>query len=75
MLNFWILSLPRNNKAASKGEWLFKEILGVELMWEAIKLQSSWVRLAKEVPLGRIYLIYSWFFSIEPFCQEQEGSQ
>ena len=54
---------------------LFKDNLGTELIWEASLKQASWVRKAKEVPLGKIYLIYSWFFSIEPFCQEQLGSQ
>ena len=73
--NLLIISIPINGSARLYGETLFKETLGVELICDARRKQSSWVNPAKEVPLGKIYLINSWFFSIEPFCQEQLGSQ
>ena len=53
----------------------FNESLHNELILFVIKLQSSWVIFLKEEPLGKIYLINSWFFSIVPFCLEACGSQ
>ena len=70
-----MLSNPMKPWPASKGDWLLSDFLGTELICEARRLQSSWVNPAKDVPLGRTYLIYSWFFSIEPFCQDALGSQ
>lgn len=54
---------------------MLSDFLGTELICEARRLQSSCVNPAKEVPFGRTYLIYSWFFSIEPFCQDALGLQ
>ena len=70
-----MLSNPIKPRPASKGDWLLSDFLGTELICEARRLQSSCVNPAKEVPFGRTYLIYSWFFSIEPFCQDALGSQ
>ena len=44
---------------------MLSDFLGTELICEARRLQSSWLNPAKDVPFGRTYLIYSWFFSIE----------
>ena len=70
-----MLLIPMKPLPASNGDWLLSDFLGTELICDARRWQSSCVSLAKDVPLGKTYLIYSWFFSIEPFCQDALGSQ
>ena len=67
IFNLLIISSDIKVWTASYGVLLFKIVLLVEFMWEAMRSQSSCVKLLKEEYLGSIYLMYSWFFSMEPF--------
>ena len=49
--------------------------LGILLILFSNLFMSSGVRCSKEVPLGKTYLIYSWFFSSSGFSSGELGWQ
>lgn len=60
---------PYNKLNNSSGDELFNFFRDIN------KLISSWVKLSKEIPLGKTLLINSWLTSQEPFWSERPGSQ
>ena len=58
-LSLSIFSWPKYNNHASYGVCPFKETLGTEFILSANLSQSSWVKHANDVPLGKTHLINS----------------
>lgn len=69
ILSLVAMSLPCIKLNISSGDELFNFFRDIN------KLISSWVKLSKEIPLGKTLLINSWLTSQEPFWSERPGSQ